>query len=720
MSASLSPLPKLQFFDANGNPLVGGRLYTFAAGTTTPLDTYTDNTGTIAASNPIILNGRGECEVWLGGAPYKFRLETSAGVEVWTVDNVTQANADQLQYTPAATSLLNGVVTTVSGGLNELSHQSTGSSRVGFLQAGSGAQARTVQSKLRDVVSVKDFGAVGDGVADDTVAFQNAVTYCVANGYKLYIPGKIRITQGVTLSTNYRALTIIGETYSVEPNFSSAGQSQIILDSASAASYFLNITGRTYLSVRDITFVCAQAATSGERKAIIFNANLKFVFDNVAFENVDRFAIYLENGCYFQTSALRDCQFRGVGNMFGSASNALKGTGLRLDNIQCASSLGTATTKIFCDLRGVRDIVANSVIMEGGITESGWTILRLDVLGYEAEFTRNPFADFTMLHLEWAGTAPAVGVQQNGGTVRISDFNSGIQYGYSLNSSGFVVIERTSFGSTTANPATNFTLSDLKCQVILRDCIHRLPQADPLFSVDGFIYDNVILGWPSEKPRAISNTAALPIFKWGGGIWEAEGGTIAFGAATVTNSTDATYKRKLLVALNGATFNTNFSIPTPSSLRAGDVVAARMLVKLPTFSGGQIRITRSGYTTNGDDLYFPDSFSGQIVPVFLASVLDSSPTSLVYSFSQGTVPSGSASGSFEIYSFEVYAGINIPRPISPLYPPRITTSASAAPTTGTWAVGDRVFNSAPAIGQPKSWVCTVAGTPGTWVSEGNL
>ena len=101
MSASLSPLPKLQFFDANGNPLVGGRLYTFAAGTTTPLDTYTDATGTIAASNPIVLNGRGECEVWLGGAPYKFRLETSAGVEVWTVDDVMTTNADQ--YTSAAT-----------------------------------------------------------------------------------------------------------------------------------------------------------------------------------------------------------------------------------------------------------------------------------------------------------------------------------------------------------------------------------------------------------------------------------------------------------------------------------------------------------------------------------------------------------------------------------------------------------------------------------------
>jgi hypothetical protein len=45
---------------------------------------------------------------------------------------------------------------------------------------------------------------------------------------------------------------------------------------------------------------------------------------------------------------------------------------------------------------------------------------------------------------------------------------------------------------------------------------------------------------------------------------------------------------------------------------------------------------------------------------------------------------------------------------------------NGAPTVGTYAVGDIVFNAAPATGQPKSWVCTVAGSPGTWVSQGNL
>lgn len=51
---------------------------------------------------------------------------------------------------------------------------------------------------------------------------------------------------------------------------------------------------------------------------------------------------------------------------------------------------------------------------------------------------------------------------------------------------------------------------------------------------------------------------------------------------------------------------------------------------------------------------------------------------------------------------------------------RTEALGTAAPTTSTWARGDRVINITPAVGSPKSWVCTLAGTPGTWVSEGNL
>jgi hypothetical protein len=47
-------------------------------------------------------------------------------------------------------------------------------------------------------------------------------------------------------------------------------------------------------------------------------------------------------------------------------------------------------------------------------------------------------------------------------------------------------------------------------------------------------------------------------------------------------------------------------------------------------------------------------------------------------------------------------------------------STSSAPTTGSWKAGDRIVNKTPAVGQPKAWVCTASGTPGVWVSEGDL
>ncbi|MCK9993163.1 MAG: hypothetical protein Dbin4_01683, partial [Alphaproteobacteria bacterium] len=76
---------------------------------------------------------------------------------------------------------------------------SSGSSLVGFLQSGTGAVSRTVQSKLRDVVSVKDFGAVGDGIADDTAEIQAAAT-AVGYGGTLYFPkGTYFVSATITL-----------------------------------------------------------------------------------------------------------------------------------------------------------------------------------------------------------------------------------------------------------------------------------------------------------------------------------------------------------------------------------------------------------------------------------------------------------------------------------------------------------------------------------------
>lgn len=94
MAKRLLPVLRQRYFDSNGDPLSGGKLYSYIAGTSTPQATYTDQGGLTANTNPVILDANGEANVWLTiGATYKFVLTDSADVSQWTVDNVTSASA---------------------------------------------------------------------------------------------------------------------------------------------------------------------------------------------------------------------------------------------------------------------------------------------------------------------------------------------------------------------------------------------------------------------------------------------------------------------------------------------------------------------------------------------------------------------------------------------------------------------------------------------------
>ncbi len=91
---NLSPLPIQKFFDNNGRPLTGGLLYTYVAGTTTKIATYTDDTGATQNTNPVVLDYRGEARVWLDPTlSYKFTLSPEGDTDpptrpIWTVDNI--------------------------------------------------------------------------------------------------------------------------------------------------------------------------------------------------------------------------------------------------------------------------------------------------------------------------------------------------------------------------------------------------------------------------------------------------------------------------------------------------------------------------------------------------------------------------------------------------------------------------------------------------------
>jgi hypothetical protein len=249
MSVNLSPVAgaAAQFLDNSGNVLTGGKLFTYAAGTTTPQASYTSGLGTTFHSNPIILDAAGRVpaggEIWLtDGLQYKFVLTDANDVLIGTWDNLIGINSNFLNYytqeeiqtatagqtvftlstvtyTPGTNSLsvfvdgvnqydgssfayveTNSTTVTFTAGLHvgalvkfttavSLSSGVNNASLVTYDPPFMGSVATTVEDKLAQTISVKDFGATGDGVTDDTIAIQNAINYVSNSTFRgLYFP----------------------------------------------------------------------------------------------------------------------------------------------------------------------------------------------------------------------------------------------------------------------------------------------------------------------------------------------------------------------------------------------------------------------------------------------------------------------------------------------------------------------------------------------------
>lgn len=261
MSVTPSPIGGFaaQFFDNNGVILSGGKIYTYAAGTTTPQATYTSASGVTPHANPIILDSAGRVpggEIWLtDGLVYKFVIETATAILLGTYDNITGVNSNFVNYTvqeevitaTAGQTVFNLTTITYTPNTNSLSvyidgvnqyvgdsYIETDSDTVTFtsgvhvggevkfttaIQTTTGAvdastvaydppfassTSTNVEAKLAQYVSVKDFGAVGNGVVNDAAAIQAAINA----SYAVYFPAGTYLVQTKIVPTH--AVDIFG------------------------------------------------------------------------------------------------------------------------------------------------------------------------------------------------------------------------------------------------------------------------------------------------------------------------------------------------------------------------------------------------------------------------------------------------------------------------------------------------------------------------------
>ena len=186
----ISAVP-IQYSKTDGTPANGYYLKFYVANSSTAISMQTDSGGATSLakcklneSGYPISNPNDENTVFIPHlsttyTAYRFVLYASA------------ADADANNVTsglPNIQSVEINAAITATEDLMAVLAASSGSSLVGFLQAGTGAVPRTLQSKMRDIYNAKDFGAVGDGIANDKAAIEYAAAAIPAVGGVLYIP----------------------------------------------------------------------------------------------------------------------------------------------------------------------------------------------------------------------------------------------------------------------------------------------------------------------------------------------------------------------------------------------------------------------------------------------------------------------------------------------------------------------------------------------------
>lgn len=675
---------------------------------------------------------------------------------------------------PAASTPLTGaeLVPIVQSGVTSQTTINDFGPSIPYTPAGTGAVTTTVQTKLRETVSVKDFGAVGDGVTDDTAAISNALTAVSAGGTLLFPAGIYKVTSAISKTFNNGAVVnIIGYGAKID------GTS--ITGTTDGDTILINLTGARLTGVALGTSATKGAASIITASAISANTNDIALISSTDLFNPTRAYYYKGELIELMTisgttltpeHALYDSYTNTTTTVYPLSTPTINVEGLEIvmnanqialsiqysrnpsvKNLKVHGARYTGVQFFYCFGGSIQEceiydtwysgtgtsyniavascqnfIVKGNNLTEARhcITSGGQQPCRNLIYTHNvcSVHPSEPASNAVDVH----GNVEFFSVLNNtiNGGVILAGINGSVQNNlinetravvqalliYQEINSDFYVISDNTFNVTNAA-----TYGIWVSPTVASISINRL-----------LIHDNNIKSvgtCVTVRPRSSSITGcSINTLSVKNNVLYSTGSAVAFAhygngaatyATTILDSANNIYKSDAYDAFLA-------SSPITNTFSSNDkFYSNRLNGYLAEIDGTDVSIANPyfegniGGAGNSRSVYFGATGIVKCInPVFKnltykAELAASGPTTYIEQGWYSATPTILNTAGAKLVNF--YGALG-----------RAIAYGTAAPTTGTWAVGDRVYNQSPSVGNPKSWVCTVAGTPGTWVSEGNL
>lgn len=554
--------------------------------------------------------------------------------------------------------------------------------------------------KLNDSVSVKDFGAVGDGVTDDTAAIQAAINSGAGAIYFPATASSYYVTAQLTLNSNQQ---IYGD----------GASSWVEIINGSINAFYAN--GKSGISIRNLKISCKSASNPTDYKGAVVLQSCS----NCTVENLVIFNMHYWGVCLFSTnnSTVQNCRFSsffGVTTSVGNDSACISLYRQSSENlvdgnyITAATWHGILVQDPYTGDTPAQNIISNNYIAGGQLA---YGIALYATTSYDMKHIIKNNRISGVLGTALSG-ASGSGIYLQSGTGSVVDGNE--VFDCCKSTSNFGTLNPACIAVHGAQIGGGHSSIGGRPNVVSNNVVYVTagPGISTATATLGPIITNNVI--------TCNSTASYAVKVIDASMTKVLNNTIVTGnsdAAIICQATNnaevgsvTSYVQVRGNSINTATAFGIFLYPTTGTFANFNISDNQI------WGGNTVGISIST-VTNVEMAGNNVSTSGMALAASNAVNLRMS-HNRIYTSSVGTGISFSTGTSGVCDESNSLTGIMS----NPTTGPMIVSQYSnqAPPFSGSFGKGDRVIQSVPVVGQPKGWRCTVAGNPGTWVSEGNL